>query len=257
MPQASCLYQGVVHHHRFAPVEHAFRYRLFMVFLDLAELDHVFAGRWLWSTRQRALAEFRRSDYPGPAGQPLAESIRDVVERRTGHRPAGPVRLLSNLRYFGYAFNPVSFFYCFGPDGDAPEAVVADVSNTPWGERHLYVLEAAPSGAVDCRVDKQFHVSPFMPMDLQHRFRMTAPGERLFVRIEDWRDRQRLFTARLAMHRREISGASLAGALLQFPWMTGQVVGAIYWQALRLYLKGAPYFEHPRSLQIRSENARA
>jgi DUF1365 family protein len=256
MSLASCLYHGVVHHHRFAPVEHAFRYRLFMLYLDLGELDEVFAGRWLWSTRRRAVAEFRRSDYPGPADRPLDESIRDLVERRTGHRPVGPVRVLTHLRYFGYGFNPVSFFYCFDRS-ERPVAIVADVSNTPWGERHRYVLRATANGVVDCHVGKQFHVSPFMPMDLEHRFRLTAPGERLFVRIEDRRDGEPVFSARLAMHRSEISGAALAGALLRFPWMTGQVVAAIYWQALRLYLKGAPYFEHPRPLPARGGKAHA
>jgi DUF1365 family protein len=243
----SCLYEGVVRHRRFGPVPHAFRFPLCMVYLDLAELDTVFRGRWLWSTSRPALARFRREDHLGDPGVPLERAVRDLVAEHTGKRPGGPVRLLTQLRSAGYLFNPVSFFYCY-EDGGALAAVVADVSNTPWHERHRYVLPAEPAGAgrLDARVPKRFHVSPFLPMSLDHVFHVREPGERLALRIEDReRDGRRVFDAVLALRRREISGASLARALTRFPLMPLQVSAAIYWQAFRLHRKGAPFHPHP------------
>ncbi len=256
MSRASCIYRGVVHHHRFTPVKHSFRYGLFMLYLDLAELPDLFAKRWLWSSRGPALAEFRRSDYPGDPGEALEESIRALVGRQTGSSPRGPIRLLTHLRYFGYGFNPVSFFYCFDPEGRDLVAVVADVANTPWGERHPYVIDVKGGESGDVCLPKQFHVSPFMPMDLEHRFRLRRPGERLFVGIDDWRGDEQVFSARLALRRTEISGLSLARVLLRYPFMTGQVVAGIYVQALKLYLKGVPYFEHPGGAAAREAEAR-
>src|ERR1700759_5599691 len=116
MPMHSAIYIGWLSHRRHGPRVHAFPQRLFMVYLDLAELDQVFAGRWCWSTRRRALARFDRRDHMGDPHLPLDESIRRLVAERTGHRPDGPVRLLTHLRYFGHVFNPVSFYYCFAPD---------------------------------------------------------------------------------------------------------------------------------------------
>ena len=243
----SCLYIGRVRHRRFRPVAHAFGFPLFMVYLDLAELDEVFRGRWLWSARRAALARFRREDHLGDPRVPLAEAVRDLVAERTGRRPQGPVRLLTHLRYAGYGFNPVSFYYCHDAGGRL-EAIVADVSNTPWNERHRYVLAADPSGAATQRFasSKDFHVSPFMGMDLDYGWTFHAPGERLAVRIENReRNGRVLFDAVLALRRREITGASLAFALVRFPLLTLQVIAAIYWQAFRLHRKGAPTFAHP------------
>ena len=218
-----------------------------MVYLDLAELERVFRGRWLWSTRRAALAHFRREDHLGDPRVPLAEAVRALVAERTGRRPAGPIRLLTHLRYAGFVFNPVSFLYCHDAAGRL-EAIVADVANTPWNERHCYVLSADPTSAGPrrFRAEKQLHVSPFMPMDLDYAFRFHGPGEKLAVRIENRaRDGRPLFDALLSLRRREITGASLAAALARFPLLTLQVLAGIYWQAFRLHRKGAPYFPHP------------
>ena len=246
----SCLYHGVVKHRRFAPVPHHFGYRLFMVYLDLDELDTVFAGRWLWSTRRPALARFHRKDHLGAPSQPLAESVKDLVENRLQTRPNGPIRLLTNLRYWGYGFNPVSFFYCFGSDGRSLEAVVAEVNNTPWGERHPYVLRADQTRH---RFRKVFHVSPFLPMDLDYDWRLTVPGESLAVHMGVSKDELELFDATLALKREPITTASLARSLLRHPFMTAKVITAIHWQALRLWLKKVPFHPHPRTLAKPSE----
>ena len=245
----SCLYVGRVRHRRFTPVPHAFGYRLFMVYLDLAELDRVFAGRWLWSTRRPAPAWFRRGDHLGAADVPLDTAVRELVEARTGARPRGPIRLLTHLRYLGYCFNPVSFYYCYDEQGEHVVNIVAEVNNTPWGERHVYVLGDCDGGTATERrhgLRKQFHVSPFMPMDMDYDWRFGAPGERLAVHMQNFRGGQRVFDASLSLRRRPIGAASLAATLARQPLMTARVVTAIYFQALRLVLKRVPVHDHPR-----------
>lgn len=245
----SCLYEGWVRHRRYVPRAHAFRYRLFMLYLDLDELDTVFRGRWLWSTRRPALAWFRRADYLGDARVPLKQAVLDRVEQATGRRPRGPVRLLAHLRYFGYCMNPVSFYYCFDKAGARVDTVVAEITNTPWGECHAYVLPVDPGQHVmHFRFDKRFHVSPFMPMDLNYDWRFTEPREYLRVRMQNRRDGAPLFDATLVLEQRALSGAALARALLRFPLMTVTVIAGIYWEALRLFLKRVPIHTHPHKL---------
>jgi len=232
----SCLYTGWVQHRRHAPRPHTFRYPLFMVCLDLAELDRVFAKRWLWSTERPAVARFRRDDHFGDARVPLEQSVRDLVQARTGRHPAGPIRLLTHLRYFGYVFNPVSFFYCFDAADHHVETVVAEVNNTPWGERHCYVLDG-----VGGETGKAMHVSPFMPMDLRYEWRFGLPGERLDVHMRLRREEETVFDATLALRREPIGN----GVLVRFPLMTVKVIAAIHWQALRLWCKRIPFHTHP------------
>ena len=184
----SCLYDGWVRHRRFMGVEHELRTHYFTAYLDLDELPELFDHSRLWSARGRAIAVFRREDHLGDSPRSLADEVRQLVGARSGRAPAGPIRLLTNLRYFGHCFNPVSFYYCFAADGERVEAVVAEVTNTPWGERHAYVLEPAadrPPGAVlRGHFAKEFHVSPFMGMDHTYSWSMTEPGEQLVVHIE-------------------------------------------------------------------------
>lgn len=118
MSVKSCIYEGEVRHRRFAPVNHEFRYRLFLMYVDLEELPALFRRRWLWSAGRPNLAWFRRGDHLGPANQPLADSVRDLVAARTGHRPTGPIRLLTHFRYIGFATNPISLYYCFSCRGN-------------------------------------------------------------------------------------------------------------------------------------------
>jgi DUF1365 family protein len=254
---ASAVYEGWVRHRRFEPVEHSFRYRLFLMYLDLGELPGVLDPFPGWSARRPALARFRREDFMGEPRRPLAESARDAVEAATGARPAGPVRLLTGLRYLGHSFNPVSFYYCFEPTGTQVEAVVADVKNIPWGERHPYVLaRGEQAGTVlNDELEKRLHVSPLMSMDQTYAFRATEPGERLGVQIES-RPRAgdaadpgspapKSFDATLSLHRRELSAPLLSRLLLRYPALSLQIVAKIYAQSVRLKLKGARYFPHP------------
>ena len=246
---ASALYFGQVIHRRHLPQPHAFRYPVAQLLLDLDELDQVFAGRWLWSVNRRNLAQFRRSDYFGDPAQPLADAVRDHAAPQLGHRPAGPVRLLTHLRFGGHVFNPVSFYYCYQADGTTLDCIVADITNTPWKERHAYVLPVATAAhegnALRWQFDKCFHVSPFMPMNCRYDWRFSAPGQDLRVHMQVWQDGIRQFDATQHMQRRPLDGGGLARVLALYPLMTVQVAAAIHWHALRLWLKGNPVYDHP------------
>lgn len=245
----SCIFRGQVKHSRAVPVGHAFQYRLFMMYVDLDELPQLFRGRWFWSATRPALARFRRENYLGNADEPLEKSVRDLVLERTGRRPAGPIRLLTNLSYFGYCFNPISLYYCFDTDDSRVETIIAEVSNTPWGERYCYVLaDSANLGDDHIRrfeCGKELHVSPFMDMGIKYSWLLTSPSDNLVVRINNFAQRESIFSATLILRRQEITRRSLALTLLTYPFMTLKVVTAIHWQALRLWLKGCRYHTHP------------
>jgi DUF1365 family protein len=246
----SSLYEGTLRHRRFAAPQRDFEVSLFMAYLDLGELDSVFDGRLLWSTRAPNLAWFRRADHFGDPSVPLDESIRSLVEARTGQRPEGPIRLLTHLRYLGHCFNPVSFYYCFAKDGRTLETIVAEVANTPWNERHMYVLPEAAnraSGDDDKRYEfpKAFHVSPFLAMDMDYGWRFGRPDDRLWVHMENRQKGSRVFEATLSLERRPLTGLELARTLVFRPAMTMKVVASIYSEALLLWLRRATFHPHP------------
>jgi uncharacterized protein len=238
----SAIYEGTIRHRRFAVRTHEFRYRIAMAYVDLDELPTLLGGRLV--RRRPGLVRFRRSDYLGDPATPLDQAVRALVRERLGSAPQGPIRLLTHLRTFGHCFNPVSFYYCFAPDGEELVAIVAEVTNTPWGERHAYVLEAGepiPRGGFD----KALHVSPFMPMDQRYTWRAPAPGPTLSVQIESTQDDRKAFDATLGLKRRPLTRRSLAATTARHPAATMRTLALIYGHAVALKLKGVPVQPHP------------
>lgn len=248
----SGIYIGHIRHRRRTPA-HEFTFPLFMAYLDLSELDAVLSLTRLWGRSRFCPARFRREDYITRCGRGLDESVRACVQEQVGFRPEGPIRMLTHLRYFGHVFNPVTFYYCFD-ESDTVEAIVAEITNTPWKERHAYAMDArqlsrSRPGAsfMRWRFDKDFHVSPFMPMDLEYDWAFSRPEQRVMVHM-NLRDRagDKTFDATLVMQRREITPGVLRRMLVRYPLMTARVVSRIHFEALRLWMKRAPIFRHPR-----------
>lgn len=256
----SAIYSGEVWHKRYVPREHNFRYKVFMVYLDLQEIESVFSSSYCWSTRFSWWPAFyRREDYftyPADESLSLDAAVRTAVRDELGFQPSGPIRLLTNLRYFGYLTNPISIYYCFDDGGVEVQALLIEVTNTPWGERQHYVLDCRnyrQGQAID--FDKQMHVSPFVPMNIRYQWSGNTPGDVLSYRLSNWLVNETLadeagsgdlyFSAGVNFTRLPMSKKNMRNILIRFPLMTVKVITAIYWQAVRLKLKGIRFLSHP------------
>ncbi len=245
----SCIYAGRMGHYRSTPSPHRFSYRMFMLYLDLDEIDSVFSNRLFWSVNRLNLACFLETDHYIEEGFGLADSIRRLVERETSKSVKGPIRLLTHLRYFGFIMNPVSFFYCHDETDSHIEFIVAEIHNTPWGERHCYVLDCNGQHDVDKKTftfSKMFHVSPFMSMQQEYHWTLSQPHAALSVHMRNYEYGKKIFSAYCHLHRNSVSPANLAMMLIKYPFMTLRVFIGIYWQALCLWLKKVPFHEHPK-----------
>lgn len=241
---ASAIYEGTIRHRRFAVRRHEFSHPIALVYLDLGELDGLLGGRLV--TERPGPVRFRRSDYLGDPSVGLADAVRMQVERRTGWQPTGPIRLLTQLRTFGHCFNPVSFYYCFTRQ-DQLEAVVAEVTSTPWGERHAYVLKRTDERPLlTGSFEKKLHVSPFMAMEQRYQWRVAAPGPTLSVHIESTEHGRRAFDATLALRRGPFTRDHLVRITARYPVATLRVLALIYGHALALKLKGVPLYPRPQ-----------
>lgn len=258
MTLRSRLYTGWVRHRRFKPVEHAFSYPLFMTFLDIHEIDKAMAQHPFWSATGFNLAQFKRSDYLEPRDLPLHEALAQQVLENTGGQISGPVSLLTHLRYFGFNFNPVSFYFCFDASGQQLELIVAEITNTPWGERHRYYLTTVPEkfpraiaqniGTRQVHIfdfAKAFHVSPFNPMQMHYRWSFKYHAGQMVIHMDNSMNGEKHFDATLHLEEKIMNRRNMGSVLIKFPLMTLRVVTGIYWQALRLWIKRAPFYDHP------------
>ncbi|GGX61026.1 DUF1365 domain-containing protein [Saccharospirillum salsuginis] len=257
MDMNSRLYQGWVRHRRYAPKTHHFRYPIFMLYLDLDEIDAVFRqSRW-WSLERFNWASFRRRDFFAPEAGDLKQAVIGHLCRHSELNPdeIASVRLLTHVRYLGYIFNPVSVYYAFDRD-DRLLAIMPEVTNTPWKDRFQYVLLADPNRGgeaptrvhrrhLEFRPNKAFHVSPFLPMNMQYRWVFSEPADEVRVHLENHSDGHRQFDATLVMAAEPVTARTLNRALIRFPAMTVKVTTGIYWQALKLWWKGVPFYRHP------------
>jgi hypothetical protein len=244
------VYEGTIRHRRFHPVENRFQYRLFFMFLDLSHLNRLSRIHPLWSGTGVNLAYFRRRDHMGDADVALDRAMREYLRKKTGTRPQGPIRILTHLRYFGHCLNPVSFYYCYDAADNQVETIVAEIHNTPWGQEHLYVLPKEKSIHPSNqwrrhRFEKQFHISPFMDMHLAYDWRFRLPAKQLNVHMVNYENDKRIFDASLSLARKPLTRQNLTRILWLYPAMTVKVAGLIYWQALKLILKGTPFYTHP------------
>ncbi len=246
---ASAIYQGWVAHRRFGEAPHSFRYRIFMPLFDLEELPRLLDRVPLWSARHPAPARFQDQDYlPGGDG-PLMERARDLVQARLGRRPHGSVQLLANPRYAGVGFNPLSLVFLQAGDGSL-DSVIAEVTNTPWGERVAYALDArgrGPSEPVEGTFEKRMHVSPFQSMNQTYEISVTPPADGLTVSIKNLEQGRRVFAASMSLHRAELTPRRLLRLVLAHPPMTMTTLARIYANAVRLRLRGAEIHPHAKA----------
>lgn len=246
---ASGIYTGVVRHRRFLPRQHSFTYQVYMMYFDLDEVEDVLATSPFWSVKRWHPARFVRSDYFGDPKVSLKTAVLAEVNQRLGLSIDGPVRLLTNARYFGYLINPISVYYCFDKD-DRLQAMMLQVTNTPWEERVTYVFKCDPDSRTQRkRIDKAMHVSPFHPMEHFYDWRSSVPSNKVAIHMknkEQASPQKCVFDATLSLHREPITKANMNAILWRYPWMTAKVAWGIYWQALKLFIKRVPIHDHPK-----------
>jgi DUF1365 family protein len=241
------VYEGTARHARSGPTRRAFAPRLFLAYLDVDALPEALDGIPGWSARHRAPVHFRPEDFFTGDGRPLGDGIRDLVQQRLGHRPDGPVHLLAQLRTWGHVFNPLAVYYCWDRRGRVLDAVVLEVTNTPWGERTWYAFDARGDRRTGT-TSKSMYVSPFLPMDVGYHVSWTPPGERLALDIRVERDGETLFAAGLSMARGALTPRSAVGLLIRYPMLPLRGVVGIYRRALALWLRRVPVHRHARPL---------
>ncbi len=243
----SCIYRGHVSHRRVTPA-HRFRVATSWIYLDLDEVDHIIGTLWCIRNDRFAPLSFRRADHFGDPQQRLKESVTQHVEDTCGLRLTGPVRLLTQLRHFGFYFSPINVFYCFD-DHERLIALVAEVNNTPWNERHVYVLwegNSLPGSAGRYTHPKEFHVSPFMDMQSEYDWSVRLPQDTLQLSLACRKQAKQVFHASLDLSRRDLTDGQLLLSLSRRPVAAAHILGSIYFQALRLWMKKCQFHPHPR-----------
>ena len=236
----SAIYEGDVFHARHHPKKHAFRYRVFMMYLSLSELPEFLNLSPWWSIKRWRPARFKREDFHGDASLPLDEAVKNTVEQQLGFRPDGDVRMLANLCYFGYTMNPLVTYYCFDRH-EQLVAVLAEVNNTPWGEKHAYALRAGDQPLLEQHFAKAFTVSPFNGLNMDYCWQSNTPEKNLFIDIQVACENKNIVSAHLNLQRQPLTAPAINKILIKYPLHTVKVISAIYWQALKLFVKRVPF----------------
>lgn len=243
----SCLYVGEVEHRRFVPVRHEFRYRVCYFYLDLEEIDRIFRVPFLLSKNSWGILSWWRKDYIHPTDRPIKEVVADAIRKETGEEFSGKIRMLTNVSYFGFCFNPVSFYYCFD-ESENLRYIVSEVTNTPWRERNIEVYPFRGEKKTVQKHPKSFHVSPFMQMEIDYTFVLNKPEESLHILMQNrpTGGSELIFDSTLDLRRVELTRTGLVSHFFRFPFETLKTVAGIYWQALVLYfVRKTPFHSHP------------
>ncbi len=251
------IYKGIVKHRRFIPIFHSFKYNIFMAYFDISKIENKFKKSIGWNVNRFALVSFYRKDYHGPKHESLDFSVRKTLKDKVGFDAQGPIRILTHLRYFGYCFNPVSFYYCFNKEDNNVDMIMAEVTNTPWNERHCYFINnsSSPKGFLKASLKKEFHVSPFWDMDHEYEWLFSPPAEFIDVNMINFKNSKKVFNAHLQMNERiEMNFYNLIIQTLQFPFLTLIIVFRIHLQAIKLWFKGAIFYNHPKFSENKDTN---
>ncbi len=249
------IYSGTIMHRRFTPFPHQFKYKIFMMYFDVSKAETILSRPWFFRVNKPSIASFYRKDYHGDSNLSLDESVRSTVYKKTGRKLQGPIRILTHLRYFGYCFNPVSFYYCFDKEDNEVELIMAEVTNTPWQERHSYIIsdKGEKNQSLTADLKKEFHVSPFWGMDHDYKWIFSKPDEKLAVNMKNFKDQGKVFDATLILSRNELNLKNFFMHVMAFPLITLRIVFLIHWQAAKLWFKGATFFTHPSKVNLNKE----
>ncbi|MFT6984643.1 MAG: DUF1365 family protein [Psychromonas sp.] len=240
----SSIYRGEVFHQRFTPREHKFSYKIFFLAIDLDELPLLNKMGPYFKTGRFAPLRFFAPDYLQHKSTITTKDVWDKVSELGGKNKQGRVLFIGQMRCFGLYFSPINSYYCYDQQGQL-SYLLAEVSNTPWNERHYYLIDLNNKPVCE----KAFHVSPFMDMGMNYHWRIKAPADHLNLSIENCtqdKAQEKLFRASIVMTRQPFTNKNLLKNLLAIPMMSAKTVLGIYWQALKLYLKGVPYIGHSK-----------
>ena len=248
----SALYIGDIQHRRFSPKENIFSYKVCYFFIDLNEMTTIFRIPFLFTYNKPGLLSFWRKDYMGSRSESLEKSVRTLINLKTNKVCNGPIRLLANISYFGFCFNPVCFYYCYANDGVTLQFIVSEITNTPWGEKHQRVFTTSGNNLNTYEFQKDFHVSPFLPMEMDYTWKFHGPGQQLNVYMQNRSSGKKeiIFDSSLNLERKPLTATNVFVSFLKFPLITFKTMAGIYYQALKLFLKKVPFFSHPSKEKI-------
>ena len=218
-----------------------------MTYFDISKVESLLSESFLFKINKPALVSYYRSDYHGDTKLTLDESVRKTVKEKTGMSLEGPIRLLTHLRYFGYCFNPVSFYYCFDKSDKKIEMIMAEVTNTPWNERHCYFITAKKNKSFRQELKKEFHVSPFWDMNHDYDWYFSDVSDSISVNMINYKEAKKVFDATLSLNvSKKLTNLNLFLSVLRFPFSTLMVYLRIHYQAFKLWVKGATFYDHPK-----------